>query len=66
MIDGTTELNEEQAITAGKRDAPSQLAPQHDELLPKCRILGFKPALGLEDRDYQLQGQRDQGNHPPT
>jgi hypothetical protein len=38
------------------------LAPEDDELLPKCRVLGFKPALGLEDRDHQVQGQEDQSN----
>ena len=29
----------------------------NDQLLPKRSILGFKPALGLEERGYQVQGQ---------
>ena len=56
-------LDEEQAIAAGKPDAPMHLALQHDELLPQRRILGFKPALGLQERGHQAQGQEDQCDH---
>ena len=60
-IDGnpTIELDEEQAIASAKPDAPMHFAPQHDELLPQRSILGFKPALGLEERGHRVQGQEN-------
>jgi hypothetical protein len=49
-----------QAIAASKPDAPTHLAPQHGELLPQRSILGFQPALRLEERDHhQAEGQED-------
>ena len=55
----TIELDEKQAIAAGRSDAPKHLAPQHDELPPQRSILGFQPALRLEERDHQAEGQED-------
>lgn len=38
------ELEEEPAITVCEPDPAPQLAPQHDQLMSECCVLGFKPA----------------------
>ncbi len=48
---------EERAIAASERGAPTNLAPEHDQLLPQRPILGFKPVLRLEECDQQAYGQ---------
>jgi hypothetical protein len=40
-------------------------APQHDELLPQRSILGFKPALGLEERGHRVGPGKLARSSPP-
>jgi hypothetical protein len=51
--------DEEQAIGVAKLNATLHLEPHDDKLLPQNRILGFEPALRLEERRHEVQGQKD-------
>jgi hypothetical protein len=55
----TIKLDEEQPIVAGKPNAPMDLAPQYDELLPQRSILGSKLTLRLESSGHKVQGRED-------
>jgi hypothetical protein len=57
------QLDKEQAIIVREPNAAVHLAPQHNQLLPECRILGFKPALRLEWRGQDGQDETEQGKH---
>ncbi|HUV63474.1 MAG TPA: hypothetical protein VMW24_06215, partial [Sedimentisphaerales bacterium] len=37
--------------------------PQNDQLMPKCRVLCFKPAPRLEWRGQDGQDEAEQGEH---
>jgi hypothetical protein len=42
------------------------LAPQNDQLMSECRILGLKPAFRLEWRGEDSQNKANQCNHCPN
>jgi hypothetical protein len=49
------QLDKEPAIVVGEPDPALHLTPQNDQLLSECRVLCFKPALGLERRGQNGQ-----------
>jgi ABC-type multidrug transport system ATPase subunit len=57
------QLDEEQAIAVRELDPTAHLALQHNQLLPQRGVLCFKLALGLEERDNQVQEQDYQRGH---
>jgi hypothetical protein len=57
------QLDEEQAIAVREPNAAAQLAPQNDQLMSQCRVLGFKPALRLEGRSQDGQDEAEQRDH---
>ena len=59
----TIKLDEEQAIAVRELDPTTHLALQYNQLLPQRGILCCKSALGLEQRDDQVQGEEYQRDH---
>jgi hypothetical protein len=52
-------LNQEQPIEVRKINPAANLTPQHHHLMPKCCVLGLKPALRFE---RQGQNSEDEVN----
>jgi len=44
-------------------DTATQLAPQNNQLMPKHRVLSFKPDLRLEGRGHDGQNETEQPDH---
>ena len=57
------DLDEEPAIAVRKLGPPPYPASQDNKLMPKRRILRFKPALRLERRAQHGQNEADQRYH---
>jgi len=57
------QLDQEPAIVVRELDPALHLTPQNDQLMPKCRVLCFKPALRLEWRGQDGQDEAEQGKH---
>ena len=53
----------EQAIPIRQLDTTAHRPPQHNQLMPQCRILCRKSALRLERRGKQGQEEAEQRNH---
>jgi hypothetical protein len=47
-MEASDTLDKEPAIMVGEPDATMQPAPQDNQLMPKHRVLNFKPHLRLE------------------
>jgi hypothetical protein len=56
-------LNEEPAIIVRKVGSASYLPLQNGQLMSKCGILNFKPAVRLEWRSQNAQNEADQRYH---
>ena len=61
METGDIYLDEEPAIAVCEFDAPTQLAPQNNQLMSERGIFGLKPDLRLERRS---QGGQDETQKP--
>ncbi|MGA8155419.1 MAG: hypothetical protein WB822_04225 [Rhodoplanes sp.] len=59
------ELDKEQAVAVVEPDATPHSSVQHNQLLPKGGIFGFKSDLGLDECRQQVEGQKDQCDHDP-
>src|SRR5258708_3485559 len=57
------ELDKEPAIIVRKPDATMQLTPQDHQLMPKHRVLSFKPQLRLQRRGQHGQNETEQPDH---
>src|SRR5450759_1522286 len=57
------QLEEEPAIAVCELDPATQLAPQHNQLMSKHRVLSFKPQLRLEWRGQDGQNETEQPDH---
>src|ERR1700692_1170751 len=57
------QLDKEPAIMVRDRDATMQPAPQANQLMPKHRVLSFKPHLRLEWRGQDGQNETEQPDH---
>jgi len=57
------QLDKEPAITVGEPNPAVHLTPQNDQLMPKCRVLCFKPPLRLEWRGQDGQDEAEQCKH---
>ena len=57
------QLDEEPAISVCELDTATQLSPQHNQLMPKHRVLSFKPQLRLEWRGQDGQNETEQPDH---
>jgi hypothetical protein len=53
-------LDKDQAIAVGEADAPSHLAPQHNQLIPERGVFCLKPALRLKWRGQNGQEEAEQ------
>lgn len=57
--EATIELYEEVTIAAGEVDVSLHPALHHNELPPERRVLGFKSAVGLEERGRQARARKN-------
>src|SRR5664279_6380455 len=57
------QLEEEPAISVCELDTATQLAPQHNQLMSKHRVLSFKPHLRLEWRGQDGQDETQKPDH---
>jgi hypothetical protein len=59
------QLDKEPAVVVRKLDPALHLTPQNDQLMSKHCILSFKPALRLEWRNQDGQGEAEKCEHRP-
>jgi hypothetical protein len=57
------QLDEKPAIAVREPDPAPRLVPQNVQLMPEYHVLRFKPALRLEGRSHDGQGEAEQGEH---
>jgi len=57
------QLDEQQPLAVRQLDSTVHLALQNHQLMAKRGILCFKSALGLEQRDTQVQNEEYQCDH---
>ena len=57
------QLDKEPAIIVRGPDATMQPTPQDNQLMPKHRVLSFRPQLRLEWRCHDSQNETEQPNH---
>src|SRR6266404_977275 len=55
--------DQEQAMPIRELDATAHPPPQHNQLMPECRVLCLKSALRLERRGEHGQEEAEQRNH---
>src|SRR5258708_23157257 len=56
-------MDKEPAIAVCELDTATHLAPQNNQLMPKHRVLSFKPDLRLEWRGQDGQNETEQSDH---